>query len=178
MFHAFFITPDVVLRRNCSIDIPIRKARTRGVSRRKGQTSSYHGRFSLWRKSGVRTNGRSAKWVIGWRWRGAGEGYTPGGILDSLRPFTSCTSYVGAIAVNDVGQTSGERRKTRRRRVDEGTENDEKDEPLCTVYEIPCTHRSCARPRVRDLRLSYLALHSLRAINPNEFADIPRNFRR
>lgn len=60
----------------------------------------------------MRTNGRSAKWVIGWWWRGAGEGYTPGGILDSLRPFTSCTSYVGAIAVNDVGQTSGERRKT------------------------------------------------------------------
>lgn len=51
-----------------------------------------------------------------------GEMYIRRGILDSLRPL-----HARAIAVNDVGQTSGE--GNTKGSGQEGTEN-EKDEPL------------------------------------------------
>ena len=86
VFHAFFIAPDVVPRRNSSV----------GYSHREG--------FSIL--------------------------------------FARVRARVPRC--NSVRRTMlDKRRKTRRRRVDE--RETEKDEPLYTVYEILCTHRSCAQ---------------------------------
>lgn len=92
VFHAFFIAPDVVPRRNSSVGYSHKKLEDNEAKFQGGKGKAPWkifppvGEEREWTERKV---GHRSVW-----WRGAGEGYTSGGILDSLR---SCTGSCATV---------------------------------------------------------------------------------